>query len=561
MCLLADNYNPNQLFIRSDWQPSPANIPIEFRSRVSHFLKLLSEKFRCQRVTSNLSLFQKSLLAKLLNSDDFQVFPSDNILEKSEYITRTLAHLSDTTTYQQLSANDAKRKVDQTATLIESFLFIHARDITNADQTFLWRSLDVQDKFAHFYVMAKVHKSPWTLRPIVSVSGSITHGLGRWLYQALKPIVRQLPSYIASSLDLKNRLGRLNVDFSNVSLFSCDAVSMYTNIDTDHALEVIAHFLRTSPLCDGLPHAAIIAGLEILMRNNFFRFGDTFWHQRQGTAMGTPPAPPYATLYFGIHELEVVPFFAASLASYSRYIDDVFGCWIHDDDPAIDRQNYLAFEASMNSFGNLAWEFTPLQKEIPFMDLTLRLTPQGITTRLFEKKLNLYLYIPPHSAHAPGILRGLVFGMTERIFRLTSHWRDKQSALKHLFLRLCNRGYTYKQLRPLFDLALARINNRPLPDPWYHEKRCFLHLPFHPQDPSSATVQLLFREHLLSPHREPSLADLENFSGARILTNRMIVAYHRPDNQHNLLFPRVFRAPQDQPASTFLPAPAPAAGS
>jgi hypothetical protein len=492
-----DDYDPKQLFIRSDWEPSPANIPIEFRARVSHFLKRLREQFRRRQVPSNLSTFQASLLAKLLDSDDFQVLPSDKnlgpcIIERSEYILRTLDHLSDTTTYLQLSADEAERKVDATVALIDSFLFIHARAISFPDQTYLIRSLDVPDKFAHFYIMAKVHKSPWAVRPIVSVSGSVTHGLGRWLDQQLKPIVRQLPSYIESSFDLKNRLRRLNVDLSNTSLFTCDAVSMYTNIDTGHALEEIAHFLRTSRLCKDVPHKAVIAGLDILMRNNIFRFGDTFWHQQQGTAMGTPPAPPYATLYFGIHELKIVPRFASSLKSYSRYIDDVLGAWTHDADPAVDRQNYLDFETSMNSFGKLRWTFTPLQKEIAFMDLTLRVTRNGIQTRLYEKPLNLYLYIPPHSAHAPGILRGLVFGMTERIFRLTSRWQDKQSALRNLFLRLCTRGYTSTQLRPLFESALARIDNRPLPDPWYHEKRCFLHLPFHPQDPRSATVQRLF---------------------------------------------------------------------
>ena len=282
--------------------------------------------------------------------------------------------------------------------------------------------------------------------------------------------------------------------------------------------------------------------------------------QRQGTAMGTPPAPPYATLYFGIHKLETVPFFEASLPSYSRYIDDVFGLWIHDPDPGIDRQNYLAFQACMNSFGNLTWEFTPLQKKILFMDLTLHVTPQGIRTSLFEKKLNLYLYIPPHSAHAPGILRGLVFGMTARIVNLTSHWRDQATAMRNLFLRLCQRGYTSTQLRPLFDAALDRLNNPPIPDPWYQEKRCFLHLPFHPNDPGSSTVQRLFRKPLLSPRGEPTLPDLENLFGAQLRTNRLIVAYHRPNNLWNLFFPQIFRAPINQPVSTFIPAIAPDAG-
>lgn len=480
------------------------------------------------------------------------------MIERTEYILRTLDHLSNATTYTQLSTEDAERHVRDTGSLIESFIVDMASVLSPADQTYLERSLDVKDKYAYFYLMAKVHKTPWAVRPIVSVSGSITHGLGRWLDQQLKPIVRQLPSYIESSFSLKNRLRRLNFEPSKISLFTCDAISMYTNIDTDHALAVIAEFLRTSPLCADAPRAAIVQGLEILMRNNIFKFGDTFWHQTEGTAMGTPPAPPYATLYFGIHELDIVPKYQQSLLDYCRYIDDVLGAWIHHPNPVTDSQNFEAFQASMNCFGKLRWEFTPLRKELDFMDLTVRVTPRGIHTRLYEKPLNLYLYIPPHSAHAPGNLRGLVIGMTERIFRLTSDRQDQQIALRNLFQRLCHRGYTSTILKPLFQAALDRIDNRIIPDPWDEEKRCYLHLPFHPNDPSSRLAQRLFREHMLTPQGEPLLGHLENFHGAYLRTNRLIVAFHRPANLRTLLFPRQFQAPSDRPVSSFILDPAPA---
>jgi hypothetical protein len=160
-----DDFDPKQLFVRSDWEPSPTNIPIEFRARVSHFLKLLRQQFRRRQVPSNLLVLQSNTLADLLSFDEFQIFPSDKnlgpcIIEKSEYITRTLLHLGDTATYLQLSQDDAERKVIKTETLIKSFLFIHALAISPANQTYLWRTFEVPDKFAHFYIIAKVHKTP-----------------------------------------------------------------------------------------------------------------------------------------------------------------------------------------------------------------------------------------------------------------------------------------------------------------------------------------------------------------------------------------------------------------
>jgi hypothetical protein len=155
-----------------------------------------------------LTPFQQYLLSQLVDSEDFQIFPSDKnlgpcILEQPEYINQVLLPLADTMTYKQLLPDKAQSRVNRTYMLIDLFLDTRAQEIAYPDQTYLLRSLEVKDKFAHFYIMAKFHKSPWAVRPIVSVSGSITHGLGRWLIQQLKPIVKRLPSYIESSVDLK----------------------------------------------------------------------------------------------------------------------------------------------------------------------------------------------------------------------------------------------------------------------------------------------------------------------------------------------------------------------
>jgi hypothetical protein len=554
-----DIYDPKQLFIRSDWEPDSASVPIEFRARVSYFLKQTRAHFQKRRAQPNLTPLQNKLLQDLRDSKDFIVVPSDKnlgpcILERQEYIEKVLEHLSDTITYRQLSSEEAQQAIKRTDAMIENFISDHSRALGPSDEKFLTRSLEVTDPFAHFYIMAKVHKIPWTVRPIVSCSGSISHGLGRWLDQQLKPIVRKLPSYISSSFDLKQKLQRLKFTPSRVSMFTCDAVSMYTNIDTEHALEKIAVFLRTSPLCRGCLANEIIKGLRILMRNNIFQFGDTYWIQEDGTAMGTPPAPDYATLYFGIYELEIGPRFKNSLAAYFRYIDDCLGLWLHHPDPSVDLQRWNDYKFAMNTYGKLTWVFTPFSKRVDFMDLTLSITDKGIHTRIFEKKLNLYLYIPPHSAHSPGVLRGLIIGMISRIYRLTTDWQDKKIAIRDFFLRLANRGYASTALRTHFTAALLHLERPTFDEKWWEfEKRCFLHLPFRPDDPSSRVIQRLFRQHLLSPPAEPPLPELRNHLGHPLETNRLIIAYHRPNNLRNLLFPRIFQGLDDRPVSSFLP--------
>ena len=107
---------------------------------------------------------------------------------------------------------------------------------------------------------------------------------------------------------------------------------MYTNIHLKHALPVIKDFLTNTELgrmimdTEHINISALLAALDLVMNNNVFRFGDTYFLQKNGTAMGTPPpAPTYATLYFAIWEHYVIPSFP-ELQLYFRYIVDDTVC-------------------------------------------------------------------------------------------------------------------------------------------------------------------------------------------------------------------------------------------
>ena len=85
----------------------------------------------------------------------------------------------------------------------------------------------------------------------------------------------------------------------------------------------------------------------------------------------------------------------------------------------------------MNAFPGLTWEFSERSKTVEFMDMTIAINDSNIIeTSLFEKRLNLHLYIRPHSAHPQEILPGIVYSTLFRIFTLCSSETDKLQQTK-----------------------------------------------------------------------------------------------------------------------------------
>ena len=154
---------------------------------------------------------------------------------------------------------------------------------------------------------------------------------------------------------------------------------------------------------------------------------------------------------------------------------------------------------------------------------------------IFQKSMALHLYIPPNSCHPPGNLGSLVSGMTLRIHRLCSRPSDVNFWLKEFYSHLRNRGYKQQQIISLMDKAIVTADNFLKRSPWQIEKlkrekakhtkrRVAFHLKFHPSDPSSTTLQHVFRKCLFSPEDEAHFKSLKNFDDIPIPLDGAVIS-------------------------------------
>ena len=174
--------------------------------------------------------------------------------------------------------------------------------------------------------------------------------------------------------------------------------------------------------------------------------------------------------------------------------------------------------------------------------MILTIKNRRIETQLYEKVLNLYLYISPFSAHSPGVLSGLIIGNILRIHHLCSDDNTRKNFYEKFFLRLRSRGYLPSQLLPLFNRGINLARTKPMPSTRNKRlakqralqlqavrnrttlnKTAILHIPYHPKDPISWQIQRLFRSLFL--------ANSNSFAGFERLT----IAYSRPKNLGEIL--------------------------
>ncbi|KAL7529764.1 hypothetical protein ACHAWF_003108, partial [Thalassiosira exigua] len=160
---------------------------------------------------------------------------------------------------------------------------------------------------------------------------------------------------------------------------------MYTNINTDHAIDMIGSWLDSleerERLPDGFPIDDVKEAMTLVMRNNLFELGYCYFLQLLEPAMGTS---------------------AACISSHTT--------------AATYSPPKIQFKHNTLSFGILQWEFVETSSSVTFLDQTISIENGAVVIKIYQKAMNLYQYIPPTPAHPPGMMKGIIYGLMRNYY-------------------------------------------------------------------------------------------------------------------------------------------------
>ena len=280
--------------------------------------------------------------------------------------------------------------------------------------------------------------------------------------------------------------------------------------------------------------------------------------------MGTPFACIYATIYYWMHEKHVlIPKYHLKMPLIARFIDDLICIIEMGGEDGMNDNEVDNLIQDLDTFGQgiLTWDADKPSNTVDYLDITIKIDNGMVSTRTYRKPLNTYSYLPPHSVHPRGTIKGMVYGMLYQYFRQNSNREDYFENALQLYGHLQRVGWPEEILNPLFITAHDRILQRQISDEMTSttsesssttkqyddtslQHTIILHHEFHDKGINRKEHRDIYDRHLGS-----LLAQDPHDGGLGIV--RTIVAYHRAPNLRDLLQSTILKEVKGREVSTY----------
>jgi hypothetical protein len=432
----------------------------------------------------NLSPAERQALDALRSNPEIHICPADKnlgvvVCDRKWYLQEAYRQLNDGKTY--VRSRQTLQGIQQDVATWASFL-----DFSSKDQTAILRDLD-NTVLPKFYLLPKIHKDPIKGRPIVGAFNAPTTGLSKWVDRQLQKLLPVIPTHISGSLEALQRLNQFRILPRKISknpsiaslpqglcLFAADVASLYPSIPQKKGIAAVKEFLRLH--AQGSPDpkfrleekeaSMVLSSLQFVLENNYFTFeGETF-HQVIGTAMGTNCAPSFASIFLHQYECSFFHKYSSIFPLVLRFLDDIFGVSLTTPDVTL---RLLKTELEQPTHGILLEVTTGLS--VPFLDLSISISGDRLSTSLYQKSQNLYLYTPYTSAQPLSVKKGLIKTEVIRYIRSCSQEEDFKRILEEFILRLQARGYPLSFINKVLTTCPPYSDRDGLMQPKKKEKK------------------------------------------------------------------------------------------
>lgn len=465
-----DSFDPRFYISNPEWKPPLAAPSIEYglsigRAALEQALEYAAE-FK-DSVKPNLSKRTLRTLQDFLSANDVLIKSADKnlglvVLQRSWYVSEGLRQLSDLDTYRVVPPDEQEfllaDLIDERVTLLKEVTHYSPRasSLFTAKKGILkYLAAPALDEviIPAFHHIPKVHKAPLKGRPIVPSHSWVTTNVSRYVDSLLQPIVRSCDWILRDTKQLIEQLASFELPRGEeIWLVTADIQSMYTNLPSDEGSRIMRWMGQNHFRDEGV--GRLIGDLtRFVLTNNYLSFQGTLYHQLQGTAMGTPMAPTYANLFMAAYEREHDVENLANLLYYRRYIDDVFAIV---RGPKCNAEEFI--ETLNGLHPKLKFDAELSQSMLPFLDVHLYLEgtatgprPLTLHTKVYQKPLNAYQYIPWSSYHPETVKRSFIKGELTRYARISSTHRQYVEVAVKFWRRLRKRGYPIRWLRKAFS--------------------------------------------------------------------------------------------------------------
>ncbi|BHF82693.1 hypothetical protein SprV_0802583200 [Sparganum proliferum] len=269
-----------------------------------------------------------------------------------------------------------------------------------------------------FYGLPKVHKANVSLRPIVSLRGTPTYGLAKWMFGRLKFLAEGSPTTVTSAYHFFERIKHLKLE-PDESMVSFDVVSLFTSIPQQLAIDVVDKLLaeryeeRDKPLkCEHL--------LELLRYclKTYFTFGGQMYEQIKGTPMDSPISGLITEVV--LQRVEHLVFTKYQRKFWARYVDDTFAVV-----KTTDIEHLKELLTSVNPDIQFTME-AEANNQLPFLEVLRRRCNTGqLQTTVLRKSTNTRQILHFNSNHPLSHKRSCVRTLFQRVETHCSTPEDK----------------------------------------------------------------------------------------------------------------------------------------